>query len=148
MRDFLSEFEIFLNNIAYNDFESYLLPFSILETKKIFYTQIRNFSFPFTILKIFSTYRNSAIIVIQQFTLLCACLLYPWKINVYYCCKVTNLFLEPRNKVQSGFIFETYLSIIPRWINIALPLNGRWQIITRMVYSEFGKKNILICIEI
>ena len=34
MRDFLLEFEIFLIKIAYDDFESYLIPFSILETKK------------------------------------------------------------------------------------------------------------------
>ena len=34
LRDFLLEFEIFLSKIAYDDFESYLIPFSILETKK------------------------------------------------------------------------------------------------------------------
>ena len=32
-RDFLLKFERFLNNISYNDFESYLTPLSILKTK-------------------------------------------------------------------------------------------------------------------
>ena len=45
-RDFLLKFERFLINIAYNDFESYQIFFSILETKKSSINKLEIFHFP------------------------------------------------------------------------------------------------------